>query len=167
MTAWLCRQVPGTQVTAIDINPQRELAARELGVAFLDETPDTADADLVIHASGQPAGLRSALAAVGMEGKIVDVSWYGSRGVELPLGEAFHSRRLTIKSSQVGRLPLARTSRWNHGRRMQLALELLGDPKLDVLISGESDFEQLPEALERLSANPGDALCHRIRYPTA
>ena len=167
LTAWLCRQVPGTEVTVIDINPERETVARELGVAFLGEPPAAADADLVVHASGRPAGLRSALAAAGVEGKIIDVSWYGSQDVALPLGEVFHSRRLTIKSSQVGRLPPERTPRWSYRRRMELALRLLGDAKLDALITGESDFEDLPEVLEQLSANPGDALCHRIRYPTS
>ncbi len=167
LTAWLCRQVPGTEVTVIDINPKRETVVRELGVAFLGEPPAAADADLVVHASGRPAGLRSALAAAGVEGKIVDVSWYGNLDVALPLGEAFHSRRLTIKSSQVGCLPPERTPRWSYRRRMELALRLLGDAKLDVLITGESDFEDLPEVLEQLSANPGDTLCHRIRYPTS
>ncbi len=166
LVGFLCRQVPGTKVTVIDTNPGREAAARELGIRFRGEAPDDADADLVVHASGRPAGLRTALAVAGLEGTIVDLSWYGSRDVDLPLGEAFHARRLTIKSSQVGRLPPERIPRWSHGRRMRLALELLADPKLDVLITGEDDFEDLPQVLERLSADPGAALCHRICYPT-
>jgi len=167
LTAWLCRQVPGTQVSVLDIDPEREPVARELGLDFLHEPPEAADADLVFHASGRPAGLRSALAAAGVEGTIVDVSWYGSVDVALPLGEAFHSRRLSIKSSQVGRLPPERTPRWSRERRMRMALRLLGDPTLDVLISGESDFDELPEVLEQLSVNPAGALCHRIRYTTS
>ena len=167
LTAWLCRQVPGTQVSVFDIDPEREPVARELGLDFLHEPPEVADADLVFHTSGRPAGLRSALAAAGVEGTIVDASWYGSVDVALPLGEAFHSRRLSIKSSQVGRLPPERTPRWSRERRMRMALRLLGDPTLDVLISGESDFDELPEVLEQLSVNPAGALCHRIRYPTS
>ena len=164
LAAWLCRQIPGTCVTVVDINPARESVARELGVPFLGKPPESADADLVIHASGQPAGLRSALAVAGAEATVVEVSWYGSRSVALPLGEAFHSSRLTLKSSQVGRLPTDRMPRWNRARRMTLALELLRDPRLDALITGESEFEDLPEVLGRLSRDPGDALCHRIRY---
>jgi threonine dehydrogenase-like Zn-dependent dehydrogenase len=153
-------------VTVIDTNPAREAIAQELGVSFLTEPPRNANADLVIHASGQPEGLTSALAVAGIEATIVEASWYGSRPVLLPLGEAFHSRRLTLRSSQVGRLPPDRASRWNPRRRMQLALELLRDPRLDALITGESAFEDLPEVLATLSRDPGGALCHRIRYST-
>jgi hypothetical protein len=47
---------------------------------------------------------------------------------------------------------------------MALVLDLLQDADLDVLITGESDFETLPEVMERLARTPGDTLCHRIRY---
>ena len=38
----------------------------------------------------------------------------------------------------------------------------LADASLDVLISGESDFDELPALMPQLAT--GDALCHRIRY---
>jgi threonine dehydrogenase-like Zn-dependent dehydrogenase len=164
LVAWLCRQTPGASVTVVDINPSRETTARELGLTFRTEVPEGADADLVIHASGQPAGLASALAIAGLEATIVEASWYGSRPVLLPLGEHFHSRRLTIRSSQVGRVPPERASRWSFQRRMSLALDLLGDSALDALITSESAFEDLPDTLARLSHDPAGALCHRIRY---
>ena len=167
LAAWLCRQVPAAAVTVVDVNPARETAARALGLAFAGEPPAGRDADLVIHASGHPDGLRAALESAGVEGTIVEASWYGSRSVPLPLGEAFHARRLTIRSSQVGRIPPARASRWSHARRLRLALELLRAGALDALISGESDFAELPGVLARLSRDPAAALCHRIRYPAA
>ena len=164
LAAWLCGAIPGTSVTVVDINPAREPIARELGLSFRAEVPPGADADLVIHASGHPAALAGALAAAGVEGTIVEASWYGSRPVVLPLGEDFHSRRLTIRSSQVGRIPPDRAPRWTFARRMALALDLLRDPRLDSLITGESAFEDLPDVLARLSRDPVAALCHRIRY---
>lgn len=164
LTAWICRQVPGARVTAVDVEPARERAARELGLAFRTVPPSDADADLVIHASGTPEGLASALAAAGPEATVLELSWHGTSSVPLPLGEGFHSRRLTLRSSQVGRLPPERTPRWDRRRRMELALELLGDPALDALISGESDFDELPRVMDELSRGPGETLCHRIRY---
>ena len=164
LIAWLCRQVPGTRVTIVDTNPTRRSVADELRVPFVTVAPREADADLVIHASGDPEGLRTALVVAGTEATVIEASWYGNRSVSLPLGEAFHSRRLTVRSSQVGRLHPDRMPRWNHARRMSLALELLRDPQLDALITGESDFDDLPEVLAQLSRDPGDALCHRIRY---
>ena len=164
LTAWLCDQLPGTEVIAFDVDPGRAQVAKALGLSFTSEPPVGADADLVIHASGQEEGLRTALDTAGLEATILELSWYGNRSVSLPLGEAFHSRRLTLKSSQVGRIPADRTPRWDYARRMNAALRLLLDPRLDALISGESDFEELPQTLERLSRDPAGALCHRIRY---
>lgn len=43
-------------------------------------------------------------------------------------------------------------------------MKLLGDETLDCLISGESDFQSLPETLARLTRDGRDVLCHRIRY---
>ena len=166
LVAWLCRQIPGVYVTVVDIDPARELVTRALGVAFLVEPPKSANADLVVHATGQPEGLISALSVAGVEATIVDVSWYGTKPVLLPLGEAFHSRRLRVQSSQVSRIPTARAPRWDHRRRGRLALELLAESQLDVLISGESTFDDLPDVQARLSLDSTGVLCHRIRYTT-
>jgi hypothetical protein len=119
---------------------------------------------LVIHASGAAGGLSTALRLSGFEARIIELSWFGSSPVSAPLGEAFHQRRLTLRSSQVGSIPLQQRARWDHRRRMQLALSLLADPVLDVLISGEDSFFELPRALEKLVTAPGDVLMHRIRY---
>lgn len=165
LVAWLCAVIPGTRVCLVDISPGRAELARELGVDFrlADQAP--ADNDLVVHASGNPEGLRLALELAGDEARVVEMSWYGDREASLPLGEAFHSRRLRLVGSQVGRLPPERTPRWDHGRRLALALALLRDPRLDALISGESDFLDLPTLMPRLAAAAGEVLCHRLRYP--
>jgi hypothetical protein len=92
------------------------------------------------------------------------MSWYGTRQVQLPLGEAFHARRISIASSQVGHIPPWQSPRWTHRRRMELALRLLRAPELDALITGESPFTDLPAVMERLSVGGDDTLCHLIRY---
>ena len=74
------------------------------------------------------------------------MSWYGTRIVPLELGGAFHSRRLTLRSSQVGAVPAARRQRWSRRRRLALALSLLRDPVFDLLLSGETEFTELPAA---------------------
>jgi threonine dehydrogenase-like Zn-dependent dehydrogenase len=164
LTAWLCRQVPGVRLTVVDPDPAREETCRALGLPWSPEPPDEAGADLVVHASGNPDGLAAALAAAGTEATVLELSWYGDRAVPAPLGEAFHHRRLTLRSSQVGRLHPERTPRWTHARRLDLALQLLGDPALDALVSGESPFEELPGVMARLSEPSAGVLCHRIRY---
>ncbi|MEX0870772.1 MAG: zinc-binding alcohol dehydrogenase, partial [Aquisalimonadaceae bacterium] len=165
LAAALCSAIPGTRVELIDTDPGKAEIARALGLSFCLPADAAMEADLVLHASGNPAGLDQALRIAGMEARIVEVSWFGSQAVSLPLGEHFHSRRLRIRSSQVGRLPPERAPRWDHGRRLRLAMELLIDPVFDNLITGESAFEQLPETLAELATRPGGSLCHRIRYP--
>lgn len=163
LVAWLASRMPGCEVTLVDLNPRRKAVADALGVRFA-VVADGGDADVVIHASGSPAGLESALRSAGDEATIVELSWFGDQRVSLPLGGAFHARRLSIASSQVGRLAPAQRPRWDSRRRMQLALSFLSDGALDVLITGESEFETLPEVMARLARAPGDTLCHRITY---
>jgi 2-desacetyl-2-hydroxyethyl bacteriochlorophyllide A dehydrogenase len=164
LAAWLVARIPGCRVQLIDVNPRRATVAAALKVPFAEPAAAARNADLVIHASGSPEGLELALGVAANEARIVELSWFGSRDVALPLGGAFHSRRLTIASSQVGQLPTPQRPRWDTRRRMALALDLLCDAALDVLITGESDFETLPEVMARLARTPGDALCHRISY---
>ena len=164
LVAWLCRQIPAASVTLVDIDPSREDVARALGLEFTSGAPAGAEADFVFHASGSPLGLEAALSVAGVEATVVELSWYGTQSVPLPLGEAFHSRRLTLRSSQVGRIPVDRAPRWDHARRLGVALDLLCDEQLDLLISGETDFETLPEVMHRLAEDGRGALCHRVRY---
>lgn len=164
LIAWLCGQLPGSRVLLVDPDGSRRDVATALGVDFSQRPTGSADADLVVHASGNPAGLVDALAAAGPEAIVLEVSWFGDRTVTLPLGEAFHARRLTLRSSQVGRLPTDRVPRWTYARRMALALELLADPVLDALVTGESSFHELPDVMASLADDATGVLCHRIRY---
>lgn len=164
LVAWLAGRLPGCQVDLIDINPRRAAVARALGVRFAVAAGAAGDQDLVIHASGSPAGLNLALRLAGFEATVVEMSWFGDQPVTLALGEAFHARRLTLRSSQVGAIARSQRSRWDSRRRLQLALSLLADPALDVLITGESPFEELPAVMAKLAGAPGDTLCQRIKY---
>ena len=168
LVAWLAARLPGCSVQLIDTRPERRAVAEHLGAYF--SLPDAAhgEADLVIHASGQAAGLATALGLAGFEATVLELSWYGTRAVSLPLGEAFHARRLTLKSSQVGQVAAAQRSRWSHGRRLALALSLLREPALDRLITDVAPFTELPQVLARLAA-PGSegTLCQRIDYDTS
>ena len=116
-------------------------------------------------ASATAAGLATALRFAGQEATVVELSWYGAGEVAAPLGEAFHSRRLRLISSQVGQVAPSRRPRWSHTRRMDAAVRLLADPALDYLISLAIDFHDLPARLQKILAEPGDVLCQLIRYP--
>lgn len=164
LVGFLASSLPGAQVELIDIDPARAAIAEALGIPFALTRDAARDADIVIHASGNPMGLQAALTLAAYEATILEMSWYGSTLVPLPLGEEFHSKRLILKSSQVGGVSPVRRARRGYGDRMALALSLLLDDRLDALISGESPFEELPEIMPTLVSNPAGALCHRIRY---
>ncbi|MFF3377569.1 zinc-binding alcohol dehydrogenase [Streptomyces sp. NPDC002680] len=162
--AALIARFPGVRVQLVDADPGRAKTAEALGVDFALPQDALGECDLVVHASATEAGLARSLELLGAEGTVIELSWYGDRRVSLPLGEAFHSRRLTVRSSQVGTVsPSARPGR-TYADRLALALDLLADPALDALITGESDFEELPDVLPKLASGEIPALCHRVRY---
>ena len=164
LVAALAARLPGVRVELVDTDPRRAAIAARLGCAFAAPGQATGDADLVIHASGTPEGLATALGLAGFEATVLEMSWYGDRMVPVPLGEAFHARRLTLRSSQVGSVATAQRARWSHRRRLALALDLLADPVFDILLTGESPFEALPATLARLANTPDGALCHVVTY---
>ncbi|GGN27699.1 zinc-dependent alcohol dehydrogenase [Streptomyces fuscichromogenes] len=162
--AALLARFPGLRLQLVDADPARARTAGALGVDFAAPEDALGDCDLVVHASATEQGLSRALELLAPEGTVLDLSWYGDRRIALPLGEAFHSRRLTVRSSQVGTVsPAARAGR-SYADRLALALDLLADPALDALITGESVFEELPEVLPKLASGEIPALCHRVRY---
>ncbi len=164
LAAWLAARIIGTEVELIDIDPGRRAVADALGVRFRLPGEAAGEADLVIHASGTSSGLATALALAGFEATVLELSWYGDQTVAAPLGEAFHSRRLCLRSSQVGTVAVAQRARWDFRRRLGLALWLLRDTSLEALIDGTSRFSELPEVMARLADPSSGALCHRIAY---
>ncbi|MFE1512712.1 zinc-binding alcohol dehydrogenase [Streptomyces sp. NPDC058726] len=162
--AALLARFPGVRVQLVDADPARAKTADALGVGFALPGDALGECDLVVHASATEQGLGRALELLRPEGTVIELSWYGDRKVALPLGEAFHSRRLTVRGSQVGTVSPARADR-SYADRLALALDLLADPALDALITGESVFEELPDVMPRLASSAVPALCHRVRYP--
>ncbi len=164
LTGWLLARTPAAIVTLVDIEPTRAPLAASLGCRFAAPADAPADQDLVVHASASEAGLRLALDRAGFEARIVEASWYGDRAPALPLGEAFHARRLRLLSSQVGSVAPAMRARRGHAERLALALALLADDRLDALLQPPTPFDDLPTAMPDLLAG---GLCPVITYGTA
>ncbi|WP_433533893.1 dehydrogenase [Micromonospora sp. CA-249363] len=162
--AALVARFPGVDVELVDTDARRAGVAGALGVRFARPADATGDRDLVVHASSTSAGLQQALDLLAPEGTVIELSWYGDRQVQVSLGGAFHSGRLTVRSSQVGMVAPARRGRRSYTDRLALALDLLDDPAFDALITGASRFAELPDVLARLSSGDLPALCHLITY---
>ncbi len=165
--ARLLSRFPAIEVTLVDVDPGRAGVAAALGVDFALPAEASDGRDLVVHASATSEGLQLSLDLLAPEGTVIDLSWYGDSEVRLSLGGAFHSRRLGIRSSQVGTISPARSARRTTADRLALALELLRDPAFDALVTGESRFSELPDVMARLAAGSLPALCHTITYEGA
>lgn len=161
--AALLARFPGVRVQLVDVDPARAAVADALGVGFAAPDAAAGDCDLVVHASATEAGLARSLELLADEGEVIELSWYGDRPVRAPLGEAFHSRRLTIRASQVGAVAPARRGRRTYGDRLTLALRLLADPAFDALVTREVAFTDLPAEMPRIAGEPS-ALCVRVTY---
>jgi 2-desacetyl-2-hydroxyethyl bacteriochlorophyllide A dehydrogenase len=163
LAAFLLARIPGVTLAVVDPDAGKARIASALGLALVAPEDAPRDADLIVHASGAPGGLRFALSHAAFEARIVEASWFGDKDVPLPLGEAFHSRRLRLVSSQVGHVGGAMRGRRSHAERMALALSLLHDARLDALLDGPSAFDDLPATMARLASAPG-VLCHVVRH---
>lgn len=148
LVAMMARQEVTSPVRIFDPDAARGALARQLG---LDSAPPAHEEyDAILHTSGHPAGLADALERAAFEGRIIEMSWFGDRSVTLPLGGAFHARRLRIISSQVGHVARVRRAWITRAQRLALALEELRDPAFDALIGPHVAFADLPRTLPTL-----------------
>jgi threonine dehydrogenase-like Zn-dependent dehydrogenase len=151
LVGFLLARIPGIDLTVCDPDASRGAVAEKLGARFAAPEEAPHDCDLIVHASGSPAGLRGALRHAGFEARIVEASWFGDREASLPLGEGFHARRLSLVSSQVGAVAAPMRGRRTHAERLALALSLLGtDAHLDALLGPSVPFDGLPGVMGRL-----------------
>ena len=164
LVAFLCGGLAGAEVMLVDINERRAELAQKLGVRFAKPETAKGDCDLVVHASGTAAGLRTALALAGEEATVLELSWYGDTPVAAPLGGAFHSRRLRLISSQVGQVASSHRPRWTHSRRLAAAIALLADSRLDALLAPMVSFYDLPRRLPDVLDARNGVVCQLISY---
>lgn len=164
LVAFLCGRLAGGEVTLVDVNPARAEPARKLGVGFARPEAAPSDCGLVIHASGTAAGLATALSLAAFEATVLELSWYGDAQVPVPLGEAFHSRRLRLVSSQVGHVAPSHRASWTHHRRLAEAVTLLADARLDALLAPAAAFRDLPARLPDILDSKSGVLCQLIAY---
>lgn len=164
LTAALLARIPAARVTIVDPDLGRAAHAARFGCMFAhpDDGPD--EQELIVHASGTEAGLHLALDRAAFEARIVEASWFADRMPALPLGEAFHSRRLRITASQVGSVARPMRGRRTHAQRLEIALALLEDAAFDTLLEPQTEFADLPREMPRLLQG---GLCHVVRYAGA
>jgi len=165
LVGFLCARIEGAEVTLVDIDPAREVLAWAFGLNFATPEAAPVDCDFVFHTSATAAGLTTALNIARDEATIVELSWYGVGMVSVPLGGAFHSRRLKIVSSQVGKVAPSNRANWTHRQRLEAAIKLTADPRLDALLAPAVAFRELPSLLPDILKPRSGVLCQLISYP--
>lgn len=156
--------VAEARVTVVDIDPEKiDLAGAQ---GFLCFPPDAIPRDfhVAFHTSGSSQGLQMAIDSVGFEGRVIEMSWYGTRWVTLHLGGTFHSQRKTIISSQVSTIAPSHRSTWDHQRRKRLVFSLLQREEFDDQITHSVQFPGLPKLFEELRKSPLGGLGCVVTY---
>lgn len=161
LTALLLKRSGRRPLCAEPLAWRRDLAGR-LGItAVAPEELGKEKVPLVIDASGNPGAPALALDMLAHEGTLLVVSWFGSKPVQLPLGGAFHRRRLTIRSTQVSTIPAAMSATWTVSRRRAEAAALLPDLPLKELCTHVFPFARAADAFRTVDENaPG--LMHAV-----
>ena len=165
----LLLQRAGATVLATDPSDERRELAVSLGIPSVD--PDELSArlssqgvPLLLELSGSPTALAGALDLLSHEGTALVGSWYGRQPVELPLGGAFHRRRLTIRSSQVSTIPATLAGRWDVARRRRVAVGLLSRLPLSTLATTEFAFAEAAAAYRALDSREPGVFHVALRY---
>lgn len=139
-------------------------AAPEAALGAVTDAGRPHGVPLVIEASGNPAALPGALPLLAHEGTVLVASWYGAQDVVVPLGDRFHRRRLTIRSTQVSTIPAALTTTWDRERRRQAAARLLTDLPVARLATDTVPFEQAAAAFAAVDTGRAGMLHVALGY---
>ncbi len=164
VTAGLSRR-KDLMVGVTDVRPESGINASDFHVNFM--SPDAVEPrsyDVAFHTSASAAGLQTAIDALDFEGRLIELSWYGDRRVEIDLGANFHANRLKIVSSQVGHVAAPRRAAMDYAGRLTRALAILDDPRLDALITEDVAFADLPREIARLLGAHAPGIATRIVY---
>ncbi|MEE9167061.1 MAG: zinc-binding alcohol dehydrogenase [Candidatus Neomarinimicrobiota bacterium] len=164
LVARLLTLIAEVRAQMVDIDPAKVDLARTMG--FNAQVPEDVHPgfDVAFHTSGNGEGLQVAIDKTDFEGRVVEVSWYGSRSVALRLGGTFHSQRKRIISSQVSVIPPDRHRRWDTRRRKKLVFSLLERAEFDAHITDSVPFVELPKIFRDLRGASQVGLGYAVWY---
>jgi 2-desacetyl-2-hydroxyethyl bacteriochlorophyllide A dehydrogenase len=164
LTALLLKRSGQRPLCVEPVGWRRNLAA-SLGVdAVAPGEAGREKVPLVIDASGNTEAPARALDLLAHEGTLLIASWFGRKPVELPLGGAFHRRRLTIRSTQVSTIPARMSATWTVARRRAETAALLAELPLRQLCTHVFPFVQAAEAFRAVDENAPDLMHVVLAY---
>ncbi|MDX1409267.1 MAG: zinc-binding alcohol dehydrogenase [Saprospiraceae bacterium] len=165
LVARLASGIKGIELLISEPNARRARLCSEMGFQLLPpEQTAVFPFDVAFHTSGTAAGLQQCLDLIGLEGRVVELSWYGQRETTLQLGGDFHSLRKRLFSSQVSRIPPHMRARWTADRRKRKVFDLLADPEFDAHITHTVSLEEAAALFNNWRKSPPEGLGYCIQY---
>ncbi|UGS34284.1 zinc-binding dehydrogenase [Capillimicrobium parvum] len=171
--ALLARRTAGTLVVVDPFEYRRDIALRlgadvavhpDDAAAAVAEASEGRGSDVSIEASGAASGLQLAIDVSGLEADVCVVGWYGAKQIPLVLAPQFYSQRLKLVSSSVLYAGSGLQPRWDLGRKLQAALDLLPSMHPEEMISHRIPFAQAPDAFTLLDEHLDQTLAVILTY---
>lgn len=150
LTAQVLAEIPAIDLWVLEKSEERIVFAKELGFRVLEDFDQVPAFDLAFHTTSQEAGLQFCIDHLGFGGKVIEMSWYGAKKIQIHLGGSFHQERKQLISSQVGHLPAKRSERWDFRRRKEVVFKLLTNPVFDQYLNTIIPFTEAPAFFEEL-----------------
>ncbi len=169
----LARRTAGRLVVVDPFEYRREIAIRlgadvavhpDDAIEAVQAASDGRGSDVSIEASGAASGLQLAIDCSGLEADVAVVGWYGNKQVPLVLAPQFYSQRLKLVSSSVLYAGSGLQPRWDLGRKLEAALELLPSMHPNEMISHRIPFDRAPDAFELLEERLDQTLAVILTY---
>ncbi len=164
LLACVLNEIPAIDLYILEKNVSRIAKAKSMGFTNVHDAISLDDFDVAFHCSASEQGLQACIDSLGEEGKVIELSWYGTKSVNLNLGANFHHRRLKIISSQVSKIPTSHQPRWNYKRRKSAVLDLLQNPIYDQVLSHEIEMNEAAHFFTQLRTEQLPGLGYCLNY---
>lgn len=150
MLASVIRRIPGVDLVILETNSMRKEIASKQNFSVKSKTNPQSGFTISFNTSSTESGLQKAINNTVIDGKVIELSWYGPKIVSLELGGSFHYGRKHLISSQVSRIPPHKSQHFNFQSRKRIVLKILNEIDLDFIINLEIPFQKAPEFYKRL-----------------
>ncbi len=172
LTTALLAEFPLAELVTVDRFERRRDQSRAFGADRSVPPGEVADAvggdgaDIVLELSGSPAALDEAIDVAGYAGQVVVGSWYGTKEVNLDLGQDYHRSHIRIRSSQVSRVDPDHTDRWDKERRLSYVQSWLDAATADLaeLLTHRFPVEDAADAYDLLDEHKDRAIQVAFTY---
>ncbi len=164
LIAAIAKSIVGVEVVIIEKEDRRRKTAISQGLKIYDEVNPKNEFDVVFNTTCNENMLQLGLECCRVEGKVIELSWYGSRQIKIDLGSDFHYGRKRIISSQVSIIPYHKQPIWNFKSRKDLVFRLLKILNPTHLFQSEINFNDTPKFYDALRKGQIDDIGVQIKY---